>query len=67
MQQPRQKYNRQYIQRFRFATDVRKAPRMKIADCIAAVAMRGCAAGDPTAAKACYNNDQAVEIRTPLD
>jgi hypothetical protein len=67
MQQPRQKYNRQYIQRFRFATDVRKAPRMKIADCIAAVAMRGCAAGAPTAAKACYNNDQAVEIRTPLD
>jgi hypothetical protein len=40
---------------------------MKIADCIAAVAMRGCAAGAPTAAKACYNNDQAVEIRTSLD
>jgi hypothetical protein len=40
---------------------------MKIADCIAAVAMRGCAAGATTAAKACYNNDQAVEIRTPLD
>jgi hypothetical protein len=40
---------------------------MKIADCIAAVALRGRAASDATAAKACYNNAQAVEIRPPLD
>jgi hypothetical protein len=40
---------------------------MKITDCIAAIALRGCAASDPTVTKACYNNAQAVEIRSPLD
>jgi hypothetical protein len=60
-------YNRQYIQRFRFAKDAGKRPPVKIADCIAARALRACAANDATAAKACYNNAQAVEIRPPLD
>jgi hypothetical protein len=67
MQQPRRRYNRQYIQRFRFAKDAGKRHQMKIADCIAAVALRGCAASDPRVTKACYNNAQAVEIRAPLD
>jgi hypothetical protein len=35
--------------------------------CNAAFALRGCAIDDPTAAKACYNKAQAVEIRVPLD